>query len=307
MGVSPRRTVSVIVPTRNRPELLVRALRSITGQRYEGHVEAVVVFDQSPPHPIELDIPEDRSLRVIVNGRSPGLAGARNAGCAEASGTLLAFCDDDDEWLPDKLARQVELLEAEPTAEVASCGVFVHYGDRITARVSRHRTLSLRQLLRSRNVEFHPSTFLVGREAFLHGIGPVDEAIPGSYAEDYDWLLRAARRAPIVTVQAPLVRVHWHASSYFEGRWRTIAEALRYLVARHPEFAAEPKGLARIYGQIAFAEAAAGETTTARTTARRALSLNPCERRAILALAVSTGLLRPDTVLRAAHAEGRGI
>ena len=51
------------------------------------------------------------------------------------------------------------------------------------------------------------------RAAFLDGIGPVDEAIPGSYGEDYEWVLRAARRGPVVTVQEPLVRVYTEATS----------------------------------------------------------------------------------------------
>ena len=52
--------------------------------------------------------------------------------------------------------------------------------------------------------------------------------------------------------------IHWHQSSFFADRWRTIISALTYLVDKHRELQQEPSGLARIYGQIAFAHAALG-------------------------------------------------
>ena len=55
--------------------------------------------------------------------------------------------------------------------------------------------LNFEDLLKSRVFAAHPSTVLVRRKAMLERIGLVDEEIPGSYGEDYEWLLRAARRA----------------------------------------------------------------------------------------------------------------
>ena len=68
------------------------------------------MYDQSEP---DLSLEVGRSaprVRVITNTRTPGLAGARNTGILDATGDLVAFCDDDDEWLPGKLAAQVEAL-----------------------------------------------------------------------------------------------------------------------------------------------------------------------------------------------------
>jgi hypothetical protein len=101
--------------------------------------------------------------------------------------------------------------------------------------------------------------------------------------------------------------IHWHQSSFFADRWRTIIAALTYLVDKHGELKQEPSGLARIYGQIAFAHAALGERAPARRWARRTLSLNRRERRAYLALAISLGLVRAKTVVRMAHVAGKGI
>lgn len=302
----PWPSVSAVVATRDRPELLRRALGSIVGQRYPGHVECVVVFDQTPPEMPSVDMPEHRSLRPMTNDRTPGLAGARNAGILASHGDLVAFCDDDDEWLPDKLRLQVEALLATPAA-AASCGLYIHYDGRIIRRVPETRAVTLAQLRRSRVMETHPSTILVRREELLGPIGLVDESIPGSYAEDYEWLLRAARVGPVAVVRRPLVRVRWHRSSWFEGRWRTIVPALEYLLRKHPDLREDPKGLARILGQIAFAHAASGNPSAARRWAIRSIRSSWRERRAYLALAVSAGAVRADTLIRLAHARGRGI
>jgi glycosyltransferase involved in cell wall biosynthesis len=303
----PRPPVSVVVPTRDRPELLRRAVAAILGQTYQGTVECVVVFDQSEPTLAWGDPGPSRRLVLVRNQRTPGLAGARNTGALHASGELVAFCDDDDEWLPGKLERQVAELAARPDAAVATTGIVVRYGDRSTTRLAPTAQVTHGQLLRSRLTELHPSTVLVRRARLLDGIGLVDEHIPGSYAEDYEWLLRAARLGPVLAVQEPLVVVHWHQSSFFADRWRMIIAALTYLVDKHRELQQEPTGLARIYGQIAFAHAALGERGAARRWARRTLSLDRRERRAYLALAVSLRLVKARTLVRLAHAAGKGI
>jgi glycosyltransferase involved in cell wall biosynthesis len=300
-------SVSVVVPTRDRPELLRRAVAAVLGQIYPGPVQCVVVFDQSDPDLPWGGLGPQRRLELIRNRRAAGLAGARNSGILHADGELLAFCDDDDEWLPGKLARQVERLQARPDAAVVTSGILVRYRDRTIARTSPTPEVTHRQLLRSRMFELHPSTVVVRRSLLLDSIGLVDEAIPGSYAEDYEWLLRAVKVAPVLAVQEPLVTVHWHQSSFFADRWRMIISALTYLVDKHGELQQEPSGLARIYGQIAFAHAALGERRPARRWARRTLSLDRRERRAYLALAVSLGLVPAGTVVRLAHAAGKGI
>jgi glycosyltransferase involved in cell wall biosynthesis len=299
--------VSVVVPTRDRPELLRRAVAAILGQTYKGPIECLVVFDQSDPDLDWPELPPGRTLIPRRNDRTPGLAGARNSGILAATGELVAFCDDDDEWLPEKLARQVARLLATPGSAVSTTGILVRYQDRTTTRLAPTILVTHRQLLRSRLTELHPSTVLARRDRLLSQIGLVDEELPGSYAEDYEWLLRASRHGPVLAVPEPLAVIHWHQSSFFADRWRTIISALTYLVDKHRDFQQEPSGLARIYGQIAFAHAALGERKPARRWARRTLSLNRRERRAYLALAISLGLVSAKTVVRMAHGAGKGI
>ncbi|MEU4476528.1 glycosyltransferase family 2 protein [Micromonospora sp. NPDC023966] len=296
--------VTAVVPTRDRPVLLRAALDAILGQDYPGGIDVVVVYDQSEP---DLTLAEDPRIRVVTNSRTPGLAGARNTGILAATGELVAFCDDDDEWLPGKLATQVAALRAAPDGVFVSCGIRVDYDGRSVDRSLPMDRVPLAALLRDRHTELHPSTFLIRRDALVDAIGLVDEEIPGSYAEDYEFLLRAARHAPLVNLAEPYVTVRWHKRSYFAQRWETISTALQWLLTRYPEFATVPAGEARVAGQIAFAQAAMGNRREAVRWARRTLAGNPREPRAYLALAVASKAVHPDRVLRTLHKRGRGI
>lgn len=99
--------VSVVIPTLQRPQLLSRALKSVFDQTHSP-IEVIVVVDGPDPDTIAaLASISDPRLRVIVNPQSLTAAGARNIGVANANGAWIAFLDDDDEWLPHKLERQL--------------------------------------------------------------------------------------------------------------------------------------------------------------------------------------------------------
>jgi glycosyltransferase involved in cell wall biosynthesis len=297
----------VVVPTRDRPNLLQRAVRTILDQRYEGPIEIIVVFDQSAPQPLDAPSEPERMIRLIENARSPGLAGARNTGILAARNDLVAFCDDDDEWFPDKLRTQVKLFVGSPTAAAITTGVMVEFHGHATRRTAPSELVTFEMLLRSRIMELHPSTFLARRRDLVENDGLVDEHIPGGYGEDYEWLLRRARHGPVVAVRRPLATIHWNGASWFTGRWDTIVDALSYLLERYPEFAGSRRGVARLRGQIAFAHAASSRRTLARRWAWDALRANPLERRAFAALLVSSGLVSARRVLDLAHLFGRGV
>jgi Glycosyl transferase family 2 len=301
---TPWPSVTAIVATRDRPATLARAVRSMVGQDYPGELECVIVFDQSPPSPVDVVLPAGRRMRLLTNTRTPGAAGARNAGVTASDGALVAFCDDDDTWHPDKLRLQVERLDAASAGFVA-CGVRIHYGDRVVARPAPS-SVNLQQLIRKRFPELGVPTFVL-RRAAMADIGLLDEQIPGSYGEDYDFLLRAARQEPIVAVEQPLVDVFWHPQSFFAQRWQTIADGLGYLLGKHPELAADSRGRARIEGQVAFAQAALAHRAAACGASWRALRGNPLERRAYLALAVAAGVVPATSIVRLANQRGRGI
>jgi hypothetical protein len=220
---------------------------------------------------------------------------------------LVAFCDDDDEWLPGKLRAQLDAMRVRPAAEFASCGIMVDYAGACHPRLAGRTEVTHADLLRSRMVMVHSSTYLARREALTGGIGLVDETIPGSQNEDWDLALRAARRHPIVNVDLPLVRVAWGASSHYEREWQTKADSLQWMLEHHPELADCRPGAARVYAQLSFAYACMPRRGDAFRWAWRALCSNWHERRVPFALAVAAGVVPGDTVLRHLHSHGHGI
>lgn len=299
-------SVSVVIPTRDRAELLRAALDSIAASEWPGVVESIVVFDQSvADHSLATDDPH-RPVRVLTNSRTPGLAGARNRGILAAASPWIAFCDDDDRWLPKRLNVQFAALEQVPGSCFATSGVLVEFDGVTHERIPSAGQLTFDGFLRDRMTEVHPSTFLMHREWLLDSVGLIDEALPGSYAEDYDLLLRVAKHTAIAVADEPVVQVLWHASTFFRDRWVTIDSALEYLLAKHPEFTGDARGWARIRGQQAFARAAAGQRRSALAAVGQTLRRNPLEPRAVLAAALVAGL-SPSLVLEALHRFGRGV
>ncbi|GGS90575.1 hypothetical protein GCM10010156_56160 [Planobispora rosea] len=310
-------SVGVVIPTRgHRPRQLRAAVRAALAQDYPGPVEIVVVVDGADPAPVIEQVADllagramalrstatpERGVRVLGNRLAPGLPGARNTGIAALGTDLVAFCDDDDQWLSGKLAAQVAALSAEPAAEFASCAIEVEYGSRRIPRRAGTRRVTHRHLVRSRMAMVHSSTFLFRRGALW-----VDESAPGGQNEDWDLALRAAGRHPIVHVDRPLVRVCWGGSTY-ATHWADRIAGLEWMIARHPELVRDPRGAARIYGQLAFHHAALGRRREAGRWAWRAFASRHGEPRVPIALAVALGLISARAVLSRLHHHGHGI
>jgi glycosyltransferase involved in cell wall biosynthesis len=305
--MSPPLAVTTVIPTHRRPELMRRALLSVLGQTYLGDIEVIVVFDACDLELPDVALPANRSIRAMANERTRGLAGARNTGIQAASHDFVAFLDDDDYWLPDKLAAQMELAALRPGSPLIGTAMVVEGEGRRHERLLPAETLTQAHLLRDRLAGLHSSSFLFRREALVGPIGMVDEDLPGSYGEDYDLLLRTVKVGPISVVNRPLISATWQGQSYFFGKWAQYAEALEYLIAAHPELARDRRGLGRVESQIAFAHAAAGDNELAGVWARQALRHDPIRVRAYLALAIARGVISHDTIVKAARRVGKGI
>jgi glycosyltransferase involved in cell wall biosynthesis len=298
--------VSVIVATHDGRDSLTTAVRSILHQSYAGFLECVVIFDQEAPYEIDAEAGDGRSLRLLRNQGTEGAAGARNYGVSMSRGALVGFCDDDDEWLPAKTAKQVRALQGSRAERVATCGIKVIHEGREFNKVPMNDYVTAADLLDSRSMGVHLSTLLMPREVFTTEVGPFDEGIPGSYGEDYDWLLRAVRLGSLRSVREPLVVVKW-GSSRFSDRWATIIAGVTYLLEKHPELQQGPRNLARMYGRLAFAHAALGQRGSAWLWAGRALKSDRRQLRAYLALLVSIRIVPARTVVATLNRFGKGI
>jgi glycosyltransferase involved in cell wall biosynthesis len=280
-------------------------LSSVLRQVGVGPLEVIVVVDSSADERLADVDQGPHRVRCVRNTGAPGLAGARNVGIKEATAALVAFCDDDDEWKPGKLLAQ---LDAMRQTSVLLCATAIEIRSEGGSHVrTAPSEVGLQDLLRDRITELHPSSFVVRRSALLGELGLVDEAIPASYGEDYDLLLRAAKVGRIVALERALTVVHWDRTSYFTQKWVGIAEGLTYLLSKHPEFRSSRSGSARIEGQIAFAHGALGAKAQARSWASRAIEHDPFQPRAYLALLVGLGLLSANRVVATLNRHGRGV
>jgi len=302
----PLPSVGVVIPTRNRPVLLRRALDSIAKQSYTGRVQVIVVHDGTPlDHSVAVS--GARAVTVMENSRSPGLAGARNTGITALSTDYIAFCDDDDFWLPEKLTRQIQRALDGGEPELVTCAITVDYEGRRRVRLARTNEVTHHHLIRSRMSMLHSSTLLFERNALLTRIGLVNEEVPGSQNEDWDLLLRAAVRRPIAHVDEPLAVIQWGRTSMFARAWDTKVSSLNWMLEHHPALLSDSRGVSRVYGQIAFGEAAQGNQKSAIAWARRSLRAYPLQWRAVAALPVAARVISAESVMNFLHRFGRGV
>lgn len=184
--------VTVVVPTFERPEETRNAVLSALAQTHPP-LEVVVVDDGSA-EPFAFD---HERVRVVRHERNRGAAAARNTGVREARGTVIAFLDSDDRWLPPKLGRQLPLLA--PGSAVAT-GWIEERDGRLASRIRIPReSEDARDFFAG--CWFCPGSTLVVARADFERCGPFDETLPR--LEDWEWSMRFARMGGALRV-API-------------------------------------------------------------------------------------------------------
>lgn len=222
--------VSVVIPTRNRRELLRSAIRSVLAQR-EVTVEVVVVDDGSSDG-TEAMVAAFGDARIsVVRDPSPlGESGARNRGIDEARGPWIAFLDDDDLWAPDKLALQLTVLR-ETSSE------WVYGGDVLVDRELNVLSGSpppapawvAERLVRFNSIPSGASN-VVASAALLHRVGSFDPSLRRT--ADWDLWLRLLRAGPPAAVPKPLVANRIHGGNVSSDMGALFAE-LDVIASRH--------------------------------------------------------------------------
>jgi glycosyltransferase involved in cell wall biosynthesis len=189
--------VSAVVTTRNRPELLVRALDSIAEQTYS-NLELVVVDDGSEPAVRTIVESYGGVLPVLYhrNETAVGACRARNQGIKKASGKFVAGLDDDDSWHKDRILALVKAYSND-YACVTSDTLMVHA--KREAVWKKKKVIDLNTLLFTNQVG---NQVLVRRDRLIE-IGGFDEDLVA--AQDYDlWVRLSSKYGPIKNVQKPL-------------------------------------------------------------------------------------------------------
>ncbi len=245
--------ISVVVPSFNRAAFLPETLESIRSQTHPP-AEVIVVDDGSKDNTEEVVRPF-RPLVKYCRIENSGVCRARNVGVSMSHAAWLAFCDSDDVWYPQKLARQVRLIESAPEVEF----VFTNFATRVGHEVLpgskfdalppgywdvRKRLVGpdlivldevfYAHVLRAQPV--FPSTVLLSRLLFERK-GGFDESLGRNVSEDLEFTLRCLEGKPTGVVMTPLVQIRKHAGNLSADPMRSLIDEIAILsiaLERHP-------------------------------------------------------------------------
>jgi glycosyltransferase involved in cell wall biosynthesis len=193
--------VSVIIPTYNRSSFVLEALDSVLKQTFEDF-ELIVVDDGSTDGTKKALTPyQGRFIYHFQDNQ--GVSAARNRGIQTARGKWIAFLDDDDLWLPEKIETQIKFFSKTPDAMICQTEeIWIRNGRRVNPR-KKHQKFSGDIFAPSLLLCLvSPSAVMIKRELFEQ-VGCFDETLPA--CEDYDLWLRISAQFPIFLIDRPLV------------------------------------------------------------------------------------------------------
>jgi glycosyltransferase involved in cell wall biosynthesis len=275
--------VSVVIPTHNRPARLSTAIRSVVNQT-EADFEAFVVDDGSPDD-AAADVVRafgDARLRYVRLPVSRGPGAARNAGVTRASAPYVAFLDDDDEWLPEKLAVQLAVLEgsSERVGGVYSARITVDEvaGTTVTTRCKQKQF----DIYSGENVI--TTSAIVVRRAGFDAVGLFDETLFSG--QDFDMWIRLGQAFDLMYIDQPLVRYFIHPGYRVTDDEARKARAQEVFFVKHRQvFEKNPRGHCLLYVALGMRYLRLGDKARGRRALRKALRLWPLEPRVYSALA----------------------
>ena len=239
--------VSVIILTYNRSYLLSKAIQSVLNQSFQ-NLEIIIVDDASQDNTAQVvNGFADKRIRYIRHHVNKGEGGSRNTGVKNANGEYIAFLDDDDEWLPEKLHMQVSLLDNSPlkvgAVHTGRIEVEIASGKELRTKIATMRGNIFHHLLR--NEEMITVSSILLRKVCFEKVGLFDKNIDSGL--DYDMWLRISKEFYFECIQSPLVKYGRHknnlGSNYslqIKGREAIIKKYHFYLLS-------DTKGYSRAY------------------------------------------------------------
>lgn len=278
--------VSVIIPTYNRSELLVKAVASVLDQSFSDF-ELLVIDDCSPDDTrAKIEGIGDSRVAYFRNPENKGVSGSRNFGIERSRGEFIAFLDDDDEWLPGKLQRQVDILDGVSTETglvyTGVLSVDLDTGSLIETVVPRHRGKVLDDLVFS---NFIPTSSVLVRKECFTAVGLFDESL--AYGEDFDLWIRISSRYSVDYIEEPLV-IHKDHPRTTTANNSLVAVNVRRILEKHSAlFASNKKGLSNYLLKIGTALCHNGELGEGRKAILGAIKAYPGDPRLYYNLALT--------------------
>ncbi|MCX5743564.1 MAG: glycosyltransferase family A protein [Proteobacteria bacterium] len=243
--------MSAIIPTFNRRDDLLIAVRTVFDQTYPADAIEVIVIDDGGTDDTAEVLARTYGDRLrLVHQTNGGVSSARNHGVAVSHGTYLAFLDSDDEWAPTKIDRQVAFLEHAVDYGMVLTDVEQMGDDRVGTAIYHRRSqlpedgMILHHVVRSPALV--PASVMISREAY-RDVGGFDEGL--RTAEDLDFHLRVALRWPIGVIEETLTRA-MRGSEGLSTLHRTYQDHLdvveRFVSAHRDVLTPEDRAAARL-------------------------------------------------------------
>lgn len=230
--------VSVIIPTYNRSNIILETLNRVLEQTYT-NIEIIVISDGSTDDTKNIiEKKNDNRVTFVELNQNTGLpAVVRNTGIELAKGKYIAFCDDDDLWLPNKIDIQVSILEKDPTIGLVCCScLFLYPNGKVEKQLSlisqvKHFIVALniipaKYLLMTMNFVINSSVLMI-RD--VEGLGFLSEKKEHRGSEDFEYWLRVVRMYKIKYLNKPLLYYRIHASQLISVDGRGKENFLRIL------------------------------------------------------------------------------
>ncbi len=194
--------VSVIIPTYNRAEKVIRAISSVLSQTFRDF-EIIVVDDGSDDHTGKNLSKFENKIILVNHIKNRGVSAARNTGIAKAKGEFIAFLDSDDYWIPEKLEVQAAFFKENPSAVACQTEeIWIRKGKRVNP-MNRHRKPSGDIFEPSLKLCLVSPSAVMLRRSLLNEVGLFNEDYP--VCEDYDLWLRISRKYPVYLIKDALI------------------------------------------------------------------------------------------------------
>lgn len=234
--------VTVVITTCKRsPEIVERAIKSVIAQTYND-IEIFVVDDSPNSYKyresVKRMVETYRNNRVyyIAHTKNLGACVARNTGLDKANGEFIAFLDDDDEWLEEKLEKQLDAFENyDNKTALIYCGrITVNdiSGEEAERKAEFYEGFVFDSLIERNYIG--STSYPLLKTNVLREIGGFDPYMPA--AQDYDVWLRIAQKYKIGYVKEPLVKYHVHEGEYITGNPNKKIIALERLNAKYKDY-----------------------------------------------------------------------
>jgi glycosyltransferase involved in cell wall biosynthesis len=269
-------TVSVVVPTFNRADLLGRAVASALTQTRQD-IEVLVVDDGSTDETASVVADfRDPRVRLIRHEKTLGACAARNTGIRAAGGTYIAFLDSDDEWAPTKLDRQIAALENSdlPMAGMVTCGEETTRSDgQSSILLPRRKGWIFHDLLRQRHIGCRTSNLLVRKSILEKHDIRFDTNLAAR--QDWDFVAQIARVCQMEIVRERLSTIHLHDGERVWTPHRAVL-AGRYLHDKyHADLTRSRRAHCQFHLRTALTCIADGDKAEARAQIKGALHARP--------------------------------